>query len=144
MLSAGAARRRAAPSGPSVSMNNYTESSSTAFENAVCNIKVDNDGSVYVSNDTGGYGAAAEVWLDSGLNSEVWVERTINSGSLDTDTIGASRVAMTADRTVGVTDSDGGGSSATANVTLDFYDAASGGNLLDSADLDLTAQRLDL
>lgn len=116
-------------------LNNYSNSSP-----CIANVKIDNDGSVYRSNAAGAYGAASQVWLDAGQNSDVWVERTIDAGSLDTDTIGASRVAMTSDRTVGVQDSNGSFAiKATATVTVSFYDAASGGNLLDTATITLTA-----
>jgi hypothetical protein len=68
----------------------------------------------------------------------VWVERTVNSGTLDTDTIGASRVVCSTDRIVGITRSSAG--TDTANVTLEFFDAASGGNSLDTATIALSAE----
>jgi len=79
-------------------------------------------------------------FVTGGTTSQVWVERTINSGSLDVDTIGASRVACSGTRTIEAHDTSPiPPTTGDANVTVDFYDAASGGTLLDSATYDLTA-----
>jgi len=120
-----------------VTLPNVNASTATAGE-CDCFFKIDNDGDYYESAATGLYGASSGTWLTAGTTSQVWVERTIVSGSLDLDTIGASRVATTTDREIGVTRVAPG--FATANVTLDFYDAASGGNLLDTADINLSAE----
>jgi len=97
---------------------------------AVCTayIKLDSDGSIYESDNIGAYGAATEVWLEEGGASEVWVERTITAGSLTQDDIGASRVSCGTDLVFGNLRTTAGTS--TGTVTLNFYDAASGGSLL--------------
>ncbi len=126
---------------PQVGMSN-TSNSTYRFGTSPCisNVKIDNDGNVYKSDETGAYSGADQQWLDVGLNSEVWVERSIDVGSLDTDQIGAGRVAMTSDRAIGVNDTTPlFADTTTATVTLSFYDAASGGNLLDTATVTLTA-----
>jgi hypothetical protein len=87
-------------------------------------IKLDADGSVYESDNTGAYGAATEVWLESGETSEVWVERTITAGTLTQDDIGASRVACTSDLVFGNLSAAG---TETGTDTLDFFNQASGG-----------------
>jgi hypothetical protein len=114
-----------------VDMSNTIVANTEAAGTVISNIKIDSDGMVYESNSAGSYGAATETWLTSGLNSEVWVERQITSGTLTTDDIGASRVACTSDLETGVTRAAPG--TKTAQVIFSFYDAASGGNLLDTA-----------
>lgn len=81
-------------------------------------------------------------WLEAGSSSDVWVERTINSGTLDFDA-GAGRLNLGTTRLFGVQQLDGDGSGvALANVTFNFYDAASGGNLLDSITVSFSAEIL--
>lgn len=80
-----------------------------------------------------------ERWLETGRVDQVWVERTINSGDLDIDGIGASRVSCTIARDIYVLDTDPGVSGQPCNVTLNFYDAAAGGNLLHSRSWTLSA-----
>ena len=111
------------------------ETSGTVY----ANYKIDADGSIYKSASNGGYGSAFETWLVNGLNSDVWVERTINLGTLSTDDIAGSRVQCNSDLEIGVTRSIVGEKA--AQVQLDFYDAETGGNLLDSATIDLAATR---
>ena len=125
------------PTGPSVSWNGQTISNVRFGGACQANWKADNDGSKYKSDNVGTY-SFYKVWLTSGLNSEVWVERTITAGSLTLDTIGASRVIMTTDRQLGVTKTTSGFK--TATVTVKFYDAASGGNLLATGTLNLQAE----
>ncbi len=79
------------------------------------------------------------LWLDVGESGNVWVERTINSGSLTNEDPGAGRHNLGTTRTfsqyrVGLgTD--------TANVTFDFWSAASGGVLLDTVTFNISATR---
>lgn len=94
---------------------------------AIAQVKVDSDGSLY-ENIGAGF-VSYEAWLDAGSNTQVWVERTIISGTLDVDA-GSGRLACTADRIFGVTQTVLG-SKATV-IDLKFYDAASGGSLLDT------------
>ena len=124
-------------SGPEVSItgSNPTNSGSPTI---ICRLKIDADGSWYISDAAGAYGAATGVWLTEGVNSEVWVERTIDAGAFNDSDFGASRVVCSTDRVMGVSEADAIDSQ-TGTVTLNFYDAASGGNLLDSAQFVLTA-----
>jgi len=108
--------------------------------NCVANVRVHSDGDLYASTNTGGYGASYETWLDAGLNSEVWVQRTIISGTLTTDS-GSSRLACTGIRTFGVTRTTAGVK--TCVIDLKWYDAPSGGSLLDTQRVTLTATRED-
>jgi hypothetical protein len=77
-------------------------------------------------------------WLDTGSGSQVWIERTINSGVLDWFDPGSGRLRLDVDRSYGILRPSVGID--TANVTFDAYDAASGGNLLDSVTLTFTAE----
>ena len=78
-------------------------------------------------------------WLDSGAPSEVWIQRTINSGTLGYDGIGSGRVALTSDRFFYIWRNTSGVK--TCVVTCYMYDAASGGNLLESKQYTLQADR---
>jgi len=124
--------------GPLVSCSDHTITNVRSGAACQANFRVDNDGLEYESDNQGNYSASSGQWLDRGLNSEVWVERTVNSGTLDTDTIGGSRVVCSTDRIVGITRGSAG--TDTANVTLEFFDAASGGNSLDTATIALSAE----
>ena len=90
---------------------------------------------------TASYTVSRGNWLDSGTTSEVWLERTLNSGTLSGSDPGAGRHAMTSTRTLAVQDTTLLGGAVTCNVTVNFYDAASGGNLLGSATYTLSAER---
>lgn len=77
-------------------------------------------------------------WLDAGAASEVWVERTINSGTLNDEDAGTGRHQLSGTHNFSSVRSVAGVK--TTNVTFDFYDAASGGNLLDSVTYDIIAE----
>lgn len=76
-------------------------------------------------------------WLAAGAAADVWVQRVVNSGSLNWTDSGSGRLQLNTTRQFGVSQSSTG--VATANVTFNFYDAASGGTLLDSVTIDLSA-----
>jgi hypothetical protein len=114
--------------GPLVDFTDVSHSTVDTPGTVYARVKWDTDGDIYESFASGTYGSSSDTWLDRGLNSQVWVQRVISSGTLNLDTIGASRVAMTSDRQLGVERSPTG--SKAANGTISFYDAASGGNLL--------------
>jgi hypothetical protein len=123
-------------------MPNVTNNQSEIGVTVRAGVQVNSDGDWYSSDNAGNYSAAGGTWLTAGANSDVWVERTINSETgtgLDVDDIGASRVAMTTTRELRVSRTSTGVS--TANVTLTFYDAASGGNVLDTATIALEAEQ---
>lgn len=123
--------------GPTVAMLGILLTNSRSSGVCKADVKLGSDGDVYESDNTGAFGASTDTWLDAGSNTQVWVERTISTGTLSTDGIGAGRVAMTSDRTIGVTRSTSGSKQATGNFR--FYDAASGGTLLHTATWDITA-----
>lgn len=78
-------------------------------------------------------------WLDKGSAAEVWIGRTINSGpGFNIDDPGAGRHQLSTTRTFNQQQSPVG--VRTTNVTFDFWDAASGGNLLASVTYDVIAE----
>ncbi len=78
-------------------------------------------------------------WLNSGSASAVWIERILNSGTLDWEDPGAGRFQLNASRKYGVSRATNG--LKVANVTFNFYDASSGGNLLDSVTYPIDVER---
>lgn len=119
-------------SGPEVSMNTADHirprfNAGTAYARIRLNTNGDEDANSSATNPAF-TSALRGVWLDAGASNEVWVERILNSGTLNNDDPGASRVALTTSPIYGVFRTTQG--SHTADVTFDFYDAASGGNLL--------------
>ena len=76
--------------------------------------------------------------INNGNGEDVWVERTINSGSLNHEDPGAGRHQLSTTRRFGVVRSGVGTES--CNLTVNFYDAASGGNLLDTETFGLDAE----
>lgn len=78
-------------------------------------------------------------WLDVGASSAVWVERSLVSGTLNWQDPGAGRWQLSTSRQFGVSDAGPTAGATSCTVTFDFYDASSGGNLLDSVTITLTA-----
>ena len=74
-------------------------------------------------------------WLLAGSSSSVWVERSVSGNALNWQDPGAGRHQLSTTRQFGLSRSVSGTS--TSDVTFDFYDAASGGNLLDSVTIRL-------
>lgn len=77
-------------------------------------------------------------WLVAGTSAEVWVERVLDSGTLNYADPGAGRLQLNTTRTYGISRTITG--IRTTTVTFNFYDAASGGNLLGSATIVFTAE----
>lgn len=103
-------------------------------------VRIDTDGFIYESNNVGSF-SQDQQWLDSGSASAVWVERTTVDGTaLDNDGFGGTgnRVQLNADLTFGYQDK----TTASSTFTISFYDAASGGTLLDTASVDLSASQI--
>lgn len=105
---------------------------------ATATVTVHSDGDMKTQINGGG-ATSYETWLQAGTNSEVWVIATIVSGTLSSGTTG-SRLQCNASRSWTKTKTSGFGTD-TCVIDLDFYDAASGGNLLDSTRITLNAER---
>ncbi len=78
-------------------------------------------------------------WLYSGSSSSVWVQFVITSGALNWENPGTGRLQLNTSRKFGISRSADGVRSCTG--TFNFYDASSGGNLLDSVFVDFEAER---
>ena len=105
---------------------------------AYAGVRYNNDGSEERnSGSSASFGISRGNWLDSGDPASVWVEATLNSGSFTWTGTAGSRLQLNTSRTFGVFATSG--NSSTAEVQFDFYDAASGGNLLASVTLTLSA-----
>ncbi len=102
-------------------------------------IQYKSDGNEWGSSATGTYNVSRDQWLDVGAAIDCWIERDINSGSLYYDNIGAGRVQLNVSRTMECRRTSVG--IHTATVTVRVYDAASGGNLLDTEQNIITAQK---
>ena len=77
------------------------------------------------------------VWLDGGSSSDVWVQRVITSGTLNHADPGSGRLNLGTSRLFGL--SRGTNGISTVNVDFNFYDAAAGGNLLDTVSISMIA-----
>jgi len=127
---------------PTVDWNGQLHSTTRNGQVCFSAWKNDNDGGKYVSNNAGAFVAGAyKTWLTAGGNSQVWIERTIITGSLATD-FGAGRQLTNGDKVLMVLDAVATGSPSVATVTIDYWDAASGGNNLATGLLTLRAERL--
>ncbi len=96
-------------------------------------LKIDNDGIEYRNATSGSpaFGISRGNWLDKGAAGDVWVQRVLDSGTLNGADPGAGRLNLGTDRIFGNKQIGVGDTSTT--VTYNYYDAASGGNLLGSA-----------
>ena len=121
--------------GPTVSaLANGDSNSVTDFINSECSVgvKFDTDGEEYEYNPNGTFTSTVGTWLDSGSASDVWVSFTRTSGSR-TVFIGktdATRYQISTDQAFRIEDADNGAGGQNILGVFKFYDAATGGNLL--------------
>ena len=96
---------------------------------AICyvGVKFDNNGNEYERTNTGSYGSSLGAWLDSGSASEVWVEYFNNTGTFTGKTAGT-RYNLATDQEFYRTRNFVG--STTVTCQFRFWDAATGGNIL--------------
>ncbi len=85
-------------------------------------------GTEYIYAPDGGLTVNGDGWLDSGLNSEVWVNRVVTAGSWNDTDPGAGRLQLSTTRSFRIIRSSNGIHTVTGY--FQFWDAASGGNLL--------------
>lgn len=117
---------------PTVSLNTTDVVKASVIGTTYANLRYSSTGEEFEnSGRTDNFSTSRGNWLDSGNNSDVWLERTINSGSLDTDP-GSGRLIMSTTRDFKVVDSDSGGSDVVCNLDIEMWDAASGGSVIDS------------
>ena len=117
---------------PTVSLNTADVLKSSIIGTVYANLQYNTSGVEYSnSGRTDNFSTSRGNWLDTGLASGAWLERTINSGSLLTDP-GGGRLQMSTTRTFKVRDTDSGSGIAECDMDIEMWDAASGGNSLDS------------
>ena len=124
----------------SVSASN---SNQTAIRTSPCyaGIQLKTNNSIVESGATGAYTTIINSpVVIGGTLAEVWAERSITSGALTTDTIGAGRVQCSIGWQLECYDANStNGSEEECLVVVSFYDASTAGNLLDTATYDLYA-----
>ncbi len=128
--------------GPSLIVSAHTGDADQSRTGAQCfsGVEFNTSGVETRCTNTGSYIIGRDNWLDAGDSSEVWIERVINSGSLNSVDPGAGRLQLSTSRRYEVTDNDVGVPIfVTCNLTFNFYDAAAGGNLLDSVTIQIQA-----
>jgi len=107
---------------------------------AICyaGVQFNSSGVEYACTPAGAFTTSRGNWLDFGLSSEVWVSRVVTGDSLNWQDPGAGRWQLNTTRQFGLSRSLNG--FRTTTVTFSFWDAASGGNLLDVSQVDLSAE----
>jgi len=90
-------------------------------------VKIDNDGEEYEHTNSGGWTSSIGTWLDAGEVGEVWVECIVTLGSWSSWN-GTGRWNCATDNVFQITQTGAGSNSVTCYFK--FWDAASGGNLL--------------
>jgi len=128
---------------PAVSLNPAGVTNSSSDNPVHAGIDYRTNGTEFSCTASGSYTVERGNWLDAGLNSEVWFERIVNTSThgLAIDP-GSGRLPMTSARLLEVQDPAIVGGARTANVTINMYDAATLGNLLDTKTFNLSANRI--
>lgn len=118
---------------PTVSaLANGDTNSSYLVSPVYAGVKFDTDGEEYESTAAGGYGATVGTWLDTGTSDQVWVEflRTSGSKSQFIGKSNSTRYSIATDSIWRISDSSAGSGYENILGTFRFWDAASGGNIL--------------
>lgn len=124
-----------------VSMNATDHYKLRQFSTCFSAVSFNADGNEWGSDNAGSLNQNRGVWLISGTAAECWIEYTVNSGSLNW--LGwTGRKQLSTTRTAGVFKASPNGTQH-ANVTFRVYDAASGGTLLDTVTITITAEYSD-
>ena len=124
-----------------VNVANETQDNIRGASPCYSGVRIDADNNIYTRSNTGVWSVSQSGWVTGSGKSpaDVWVERTIDSGSFTNDGIGATRIQCNVDHEVTNTDTDSGASAEAGVMTVSFYDASSGGTLLDTAVFDISA-----
>lgn len=94
------------------------------------------------SGGTSSYSVSRGSWLTSGSASDVWMEWSWTGDTLDVSPASTPpRLQMNTGRLFEIQDTSYLGGSESGSLTVSFYDASSGGALLDSVTFNLTAER---
>ena len=133
---------------PVVDATNQTVTGNTLNEDAYARYELRGDGKAYKKegNSSANYNLV-ETWLSEGRSSDVWASRNGTlGGSADPLTVdnipveGVSRTNLSGDAEIGYTAEYLTEDNFDCTVTIYFYDAATGGNLLDTIVITLDCQ----
>ncbi len=131
MLCGRGVSRYAQTSGPEVSATANGQVNSLLSQTCYAGVQFNTSGEEFeVVASNGNYSQSQGDWLTSGSSSDVWVERSITSGTWNSSDPGAGRLQLSTSRSFRVIRSTTGIQSVTGS--FDFWDAASGGNNLQS------------
>ena len=119
------------PTGPAVSALANGDYNSGSTGTIYVGVKFATDGEEYERTPIGGYGTTVGTWLDAGTSSEVWVEYIKNSGTSFVGKTPGTRYQLSSDQQFYLT-ATSLISYRTINCYFKFWDAATGGNLLDT------------
>lgn len=115
----------------------YTNSAREDVADPVqCGVRFATDGDEFRCNNSGSYNNNRGAWLDTGVSSDVWVIFNQDSGSAWTTGTSGVRLNININRTFEQSVSVPSSRSITGEFL--FYDAATGGNLLDTGPLNQT------
>lgn len=128
---------------PTVNVSNRVIFNVQAFDPCFAGVRIDSDGVLQVITESFGLTSISNEWMVGGADPPTdtagfFVESNVNSGSLDNDDMTTRIICDTGDLDIWILQTSAG--SSTCNVTLDFYDAVSGGTLLDSGTFNLRAE----
>lgn len=135
------ARNTATITPPTVSASTANVTRNDDVATVYANLRYSTTGEEFENGGTGNnYSTSRGMWLDSGNADQVWIERTVTAGSLNNVDFGSGRQQVTANKSLGVFDSNIGAGGHSATLTIVFYDAEIGGNTLQTiTGLTLTA-----
>jgi hypothetical protein len=117
----------------------YTNSAREDLVDPVqCGARFSTTGDEFRCNDNGSYNDNRGAWLDTGVSSDVWVVFLRDSGSTNWDNgkVPGTRYNINVNQTFEMSRGTVGSNSISGE--FEFYDAASGGNLLDAGPLNQT------
>lgn len=121
-----------ASSGPTVSALANGDSNAAIIDAVYAGVKFDTDGEEYERTGIGGFTASVGTWLDSGTSSQVWVEFIRTGGTLTKfdNRNNSQRYQANVDSDWYIIDTLANSTAETVIGYFRFWDAASGGNLL--------------
>jgi len=107
--------------------------------NCYSGLSFNSNGVEYWCTNSGSFTTNKGAWMDSGAAGDYWVQFVVTSGSFNSINPGTGRLNLATTRQCRIVDTTTSGGSVTCSFTANFYDAASGGNLVGSASYTLSA-----
>ncbi len=134
MMASGIAAAGAGGVAPLVSADGTGYTNTRGVGTCTVGLQFNTDGNEYRLTNLGAQGASQGAWLDQGTSDQVWIQFNYTSGTAGSwqGFSNGTRYQLNVTRTFEIDDTDGGASVETITGNFTFYDAASGGNLLDT------------